>query len=67
MEHTLNEQRKEYIGKRVRLILMKDDNPVPPGTEGTIIGVDDLRTIQVKWDNGRTLGLIPDVDQFEFI
>lgn len=38
--------------------------PVPPGTRGTVAAVDDLGTIHMKWDNGRTLGVVPGVDQF---
>ena len=52
-------------GKRVRLILMVDDPlPIEPGTEGTIRGVDSTGTLLVKWDNGRTLGIIPEVDKY---
>ena len=38
--------------------------PVPPGTRGTVAAVDDVGTIHMKWDNGRTLGVVPGVDQF---
>jgi hypothetical protein len=34
---------------------------------GTIISVDDMDYYQVKWDNGRTLNLLPNEDEFEFI
>ena len=53
-------------GMRVRLINMIDDpNPIPNGTEGTISLVDDAGVIHVNWDNGRRLGLIPGVDEYE--
>lgn len=59
-------------GERVRLIHFDtehsayDDNAhVPAGTEGTVIGIDDAGTIQVKWDNGSTLGLVRKWDQWE--
>jgi hypothetical protein len=52
------------IGKRVRLIRMEDDQPVEPGTEGVIQLVDGIGQLHVKWDNGRTLALIPEVDEF---
>jgi len=58
---------KELIGKRVRLIEMKDDPyPIKPGTEGTVyfVGAD---VINVKWDNGRNIGIIWNVDKFELI
>ena len=52
------------IGKRVRLIKMEDGQPVEPGTEGVIQLVDGIGQLHVKWDNGRTLALIPEVDEF---
>ena len=33
----------------------------------TIIGVDDIGSVMVKWDNGRTLNLLPDEDKFHTI
>ena len=57
----------DLIGKRVRLIEMFDFlNPVPPGTEGIVTGVG-ADVINVKWDNGRGLGMIWEVDKFEVI
>ena len=46
------------------LIYMEDNFAVPPNTKGTITNVDDLNTIHVKWDNGSTLGLLPDLDKY---
>ena len=55
-------------GDRIRLINMDDPySPVEPGTEGTVRMVDDLGTVHVNWDNGRTLGVVPDVDEYELI
>ena len=57
----------DLIGKRVKLIKMEDDpNPIPPGSEGTVVGVGG-DVIQMEWDNGRVLGLIWEVDQFEVL
>jgi len=36
-----------------------------PLDKGTATGLDDLGTIQMLWDSGSTLGLIPGVDKFE--
>ena len=56
----------EYKGRRIRLLNMKDDpNPISSGSEGTIIHVDDAGTVHVKWDNGRTLGVIIGHDKFQ--
>lgn len=54
-------------GTRLELIYMEDSQAVPSGTKGTVVCVDDMGTIHMKWDNGRTLGLIPDVDSFKRI
>lgn len=54
-------------GTRIRLIKMLDNEEVAPGTIGTVVHVDDMGTIHMKWDNGRTLGLIDGVDLFEVI
>ena len=44
-------------GCRVELLRMEDPQAPPIGTTGTVIGVDDLGTIHVKWDNGSGLGV----------
>lgn len=54
-------------GTRICLDHMEDLCPVESGTKGTIIGVDDIGSVMVKWDNGRTIGVIPDVDKFHKI
>ena len=54
------------IGKRVRLIHMEDPEPIPVGTEGTIVGVDPVG-YQMEWDKGRTLTLIPEEDRWEVL
>lgn len=51
-------------GTRLELQHMEDPQPVPDGTRGTVAYVDDAGTIHMKWDNGRTLGLVPGEDQF---
>lgn len=51
-------------GTRIELQHMEDPQPVPNGTRGSVAYVDDAGTIHMKWDNGRTLGLVPGEDQF---
>lgn len=46
---------------------MKDRAPVPPGTQGTVVAVTPFLPhyhIEMKWDNGSTLALLSDVDQW---
>lgn len=51
-------------GTRLVLNQMDDGFAVPPGTRGTVAYVDDAGQLGMKWDNGRTLSLIPGVDSF---
>ena len=52
-------------GTRISLLNLNDSlHPVPSGTRGTVIHVDDGGNIHMKWDNGSSLSLIPGVDQF---
>ena len=43
-------------GTRVKLVEMNDRQAPPIGTLGTVMYVDDIGTIHIKWDNGSTLG-----------
>lgn len=55
-------------GTRVQLDGMGDDPyPVEPGAVGTVIAVDDIGTLHVEFDNGRSLGICPEVDGFHKI
>ena len=52
-------------GTRIQLDHMEDPwAPVPPGTRGTVAYVDDIGQIGMKWDNGRSLSLVPGEDSF---
>lgn len=52
-------------GTRIRLNAMDDPyHPILPGTEGEVDFVDDKGQIFMKWDNGRTLPLVPGEDSF---
>lgn len=54
-------------GTRIRLIRMDDIQAPPPGTEGTVTGVDDVGSILMNWDNGSGLNIVPEEDEFEVI
>lgn len=52
-------------GTRIRLNSMHDPYaPITPGTEGIVDVVDDAGSIHMKWDNGRTLAIVPGEDSF---
>lgn len=63
-------------GTRVKAVkwgpsdLVDDNETVPPGTLGTVIGGYQGRPhdqIWVKWDNGSSISLIPPHDEFEIV
>lgn len=58
--------RKMYPpGTRIELIHMGDDpRPIGAGERGTVVGVDDIGSIMMRWDSGRSLSLIPGEDSF---
>lgn len=61
---------KEMYPKGTRLELISLDDPythIQPGAQGTVEFVDDIGTIHMKWDDGKTLGLIPGEDSFKKI
>ena len=50
-------------GTRVQLVEMDDVQAPPIGTKGTVIGIDDIGSIMVAWDNGSSLNVIYNVDK----
>lgn len=57
--------KQEYpAGTRILLNHMDDKWAVPPGTRGTVVHIDDGGHIHMKWDNGRSLSLVPEADDF---
>jgi len=62
------EIKKNYPpGTRIELDFMDDPQAPSIGTKGTVRYVDAIGTIHTNWDNGSTLGLIPDKDKFHII
>ena len=56
---TLERLRNEYPrGSRVVIEKMDDPQAPPPGTMGTVTGVDDAGSILVSWDNGSGLNVV---------
>ena len=72
MERKEVEEIKKNYKRGMRLRMTKDmidryNQGLPKGSCGTVTGVDDAGTIHMKWDSGSSLGIAPDVDQFEVI
>jgi len=61
--------KKQYpAGTRICCDGMPDDPyPIEPGTLGSVIRVDDIGSVMVHWDNGRSLSLVPGVDSFHVV
>lgn len=58
----------ELTGKRIRLIRMEDPyTKLKEGDKGTCRGVDDMGNILMNWDNGSTLSIVPEVDEYEVV
>ena len=65
----LAQLRKQYpVGTKIQLISMRDEKyPILPGTIGEVIHIDDMGSIHMKWQNGSSLALIPEVDSFKVV
>lgn len=63
-EDIVEKLRREYKeGTRVELIQMDDEQAPPIGTKGTVVGVDDIGSIMVSWDNGSSLSIVYGADK----
>ena len=51
----------------VRLLKMDDDQAPPIGTEGTVLGVDDIGSLLMVWDTGSSLNVVMGEDVVEII
>ena len=57
--------REQYpAGTRICLNSMDGEAGMPEGLEGSVQYVDDAGQLGVKWDNGRSLSLIPGEEYF---
>ena len=65
----LAQLRKQYpVGTKIQLISMRNEKyPILPGTIGEVIHIDDMGSIHMKWQNGSSLALIPEVDSFKVV
>ena len=62
----LEQLRKQYPkGTKLQLISMRNEKyPILPGTVGEVTHIDDIGNILVRWQNGSSLAIIPEVDSF---
>ena len=54
-------------GTRIQLHSMSGEADMPSGLTGTVDFVDDAGQLQMTWDNGRSLALVPGEDSFSVI
>ena len=66
-QYVMRIKKKYPAGTRIVLESMDDPQAVPPGTKGTVQFVDDIGSIHCRWDNGRSLAVIPGEDAFRVI
>ena len=61
--------REQYpVGSRIRLTETTDPyTKLAPGSEGTLMHIDDIGTFHVNWDCGSTLGLVIGEDRFSIL
>lgn len=66
-ERRFAEHMKRCYPPGTRLVLLSMDDPYAPiecGAKGTVVHVDDAAQIHMKWDNDRTLAIVPGEDSF---
>ena len=65
-KETVERLRRQYPeGTRVMLMGMDDPySTLKPGDRGSVISVDDIGTLHVRWDSGSGLGLVYGEDSF---
>lgn len=54
-------------GARVKLLKMEDKQAPPIGTKGSVLGVDDIGSIRVAWDNGSHLSVVYREDECQLV
>lgn len=54
-------------GTSIHLHNMEGEQSIPPGSRGFVDHVDDIGQIHMKWENGSSLALNPEEDQFAIV
>ena len=56
------------IGTTLELVEMQGEKQMPKGLRGVVVThIDDAAQIHVKWQNGSSLAIIPEIDKFVVI
>ena len=65
----LEQLRKQYPkGTKLQMITMRNEKyPVPSGTIGEVTHIDDAGSIHMRWENGSSLALIPEIVSFQTV
>lgn len=66
-EEVKTAKRRYLPGMKVRLVKMDDFKAPPIGTQGTVLGVDDVGSVIVEWDNGSRLNVVLGEDEIEIL
>jgi hypothetical protein len=67
-QEQIEQLKRQYLNKRVRLDYTGDPyTDLKPGAEGQVWDIDALGQLQIKWDSGSTLAMIPGVDKVSVI
>ena len=53
-------RRKYPAGTVVEIVSMDDAQAPPVGTKGTVLAVDDIGSLIMRWDNGSGLNVVLD-------
>ena len=52
------------IGTTLELVEMQGEKQMPKGLRGVVTHIDDAAQVHVRWQNGSSLAIIPEVDKF---
>lgn len=69
-QEQVNRIKERYpIGTVIELTADMEDNynPILKGMQGEVIGIDDIGTLHMKWQNGSGLGVVVGEDSFKVI
>lgn len=54
-------------GTQIRLLRMNGEEQMPYGLQGTVRLVDDIGQIHISWENGSSLPVNTEEDEFEIV